>query len=280
MEQAIRAEIIQFLLESPENRHPADNERFFESPLVGYAAADDEIFTRYKDIIAPFHLTPQELMTETFGSLTQPGTVICWVLPVSRATRESNRKQNTWPSREWAETRYYGEACNVALRRHLVNWLTAKGHNALAPQLSPLWQEKADSPVGIASSWSERHAAYAAGLGTFSLNDGLITAKGIAHRLGSVITDLAVPPSPRTSANFRSNCLYYQDGSCAICIERCPVGAISRHGHDKSACRSYVYGTVPQAVGNLYEVKATGCGLCQTKVPCEATAPGGKDRHS
>jgi len=48
--------------------------------------------------------------------------------------------------------------------------------------------------VGPASSWSERHAAYAAGLGTFSLNDALITPKGIAHRLGSA--DYRSYPAP------------------------------------------------------------------------------------
>ena len=39
-------------------------------------------------------------------------------------------------------------------------------HTAVAPQLAATWLELTGTPVGIASSWSERHAAYAAGLGT------------------------------------------------------------------------------------------------------------------
>jgi len=35
--------------------------------------------------------------------------------------------------------------------------------------------------------------AYAAGHGTFSLSDGFITERGIAHRCGSVVTDLPLP---------------------------------------------------------------------------------------
>jgi hypothetical protein len=44
----------------------------------------------------------------------------------------------------------------------------------------PIWQQYKD----YASSWSERHAAHAAGLGTFGLCDGLITAKGKAMQGG------------------------------------------------------------------------------------------------
>ncbi|KAF0221036.1 MAG: 4Fe-4S [Geobacteraceae bacterium] len=273
MEQAIRAEIERYVQKSPDNRRPGGGEPYFEVPLVGFAAADDQIFARYKEIIGPFHLTPQELMESDFGNEARAATVISWVLPIGRTTRESNRKQETWPSREWAETRTFGEVFNVTLRRHMVGWLAEKGHLALAPQLSAKWREMGDTPVGIASTWSERHAAYAAGLGTFSLSDALITQRGIAHRLGSVITDLALFPSLRPAVDHRSNCLFFREGSCGMCIDRCPVGAISQEGHDKAKCRSYVYGTVPQAVGDMYGVAATGCGLCQTKVPCEAMIP-------
>jgi epoxyqueuosine reductase QueG len=154
-----------------------------------------------------------------------------------------------------------------------VTWLSELGPRALAPQYAPQWQEFADTPVGIASSWSERHAAYAAGLGTFSLNDGLITSRGIAHRLGSVITSLVLPPTARTAPDHRHNCLFHRNGSCGACISRCPVGALSRKGHDKGLCKSLVYGSAPAAVGPIYGVQQTGCGLCQTAVPCESRIP-------
>jgi len=203
-------------------------------------------------------------------------TVVSWVLPVTRATRESNRREDQWPSREWSLTRNNGENFNSALRRHVVAWLEERGHRAVAPQLAPGWRQLDDPAVGIASTWSERHAVYAAGLGTFSLNDGLITARGIAHRLGSVITDLVLPPTSRTAPDYRHNCLWYREGTCGACIGRCPVGALSSQGHDKTKCRAYVYGAIPEAVGERYGVAHTGCGLCQTRVPCEAMVPPGR----
>ena len=175
--------------------------------------------------------------------------------------------------RSWAQTRMHGEAFNAALRRHLVSLLSAAGYRAFAPQLHPAWKEYGDTPVGIASSWSERHAAYAAGLGTFSLNDALITPRGIAHRLGSVITDLEIAPSPKPYPHRTYNCLFYRNGTCGACIGRCPVGALSKNGHDKQPCRQHVYGTIPQAVGEDFAVTSTGCGLCQTSIPCESRIP-------
>ncbi len=275
MEQTIATEIRRFVRECPENRFPAGTP-FFDEPLVGFAAAADPLFTEYKRIIGDFHLTPDEFMAHAFGAGVGAVSVIVWVLPITRPTRESNRRQTQWPSREWAQTRSFGEQCNAALRRHLLAWLEGRGQKALAPQFSPAWRELAETPVGIASAWSERHAAYAAGLGTFSLNDALITIRGIAHRCGSVITNLSLQPTARPWSDYRHNCLYHREGSCGICIERCPVGALSRAGHDKNRCRDYVYGEVPRAVGAVYNLTQTGCGLCQTKVPCEAKVPSGR----
>lgn len=277
MEERLCAEIRRFVTESPENRFSDSDVPYFDEPLVGFAAADDPLFAAYREIIGPFHLTPREVLAPSGATAA---TVISWVLPVVGSTRESNRRENRWPSREWALTRSYGEQLNGSLRRHVVAWLEQQGYQAVAPQFSPLWQEYGDSPVGIASAWSERHAAYVCGLGTFSLNDALITPRGIAHRLGSVVTDLRLTPSARPYADHRWCCLFYREGTCGACIGRCPVGALSRLGHDKRKCRDLVYGDAPRAVGETYGVPHTGCGLCQTKVPCEGRIPAGAPTDS
>lgn len=270
MEEQIRSQIESFVANHPDNHLPESDIPYFDQPLAGFSSAADTIFSDYKQIIGPFHLLPAELLPEA-------QSVISWVLPISLPVRESNRKESELPSREWAITRFHGEAVNAALRRHLVSWLESMGHKAVAPQYSPLWQEFGESLVGIASTWSERHAAFAAGLGTFSLSDGFITARGIAHRCGSVITDLQLSPTLRTAPHHKYNCLYHRDASCGACIARCPVDAITKEaGHDKARCRELVYGTAPEKLSELYGVPQTGCGLCQTKVPCEAMIPSGK----
>ena len=273
MEGRVRATIGSFVADNPANRLYGGSVAYFDPPLVGFAGLDDPLFTDYKEIIGDFHLTPRELLAANFDDEPAAGTVISWILPVSETIRQSNRHETEFPSREWTHARFHGESLNGLLRRHLVDWLTDQGYRALAPQFAQQLRELPETPKGRASTWSERHAAYAAGLGTFSLNDGLITAKGIAHRCGSVVTDLVLPPTPRASQGYADNCLYLREGSCGACVGRCPVGAISFAGHDKERCCAYVYGAVPAAVAEKFGVKATGCGLCQTRVPCESGIP-------
>lgn len=274
---AIRQEIERFVRESPANRHRDGSGPFFDEPLVGFASADDPLFLEYKTIIGGFHWSPRELFADTFGPRSLPaGTVVVWILPIPEATRLSNRVQDRMPSERWAHTRAFGEHFNAELRRHLVSFLQAQGHRAVAPLLSPRWTMIDQPPVGLASTWSERHAAYAAGLGTFSLNDGLITRRGIAHRIGSVVTDAVFAPSERLYEHYRANCLHFRGVECGACIDRCPAEALSEEGHDKQRCRAHVYGAVVGEVGVTYGVTEAGCGLCQTEVPCESRIPRGR----
>jgi epoxyqueuosine reductase QueG len=266
MNVALHREVRRFVLECPENRVPGPGDPYFDAPLVGVAAAADPLFDRYKTVIGPFHRTPREL-------LVGAASVVCWVLPISRPVRESNRHERALPSIAWAQTRSFGEEFNSALRRHVVAWLEERGHEAVAPALAADWYRVDDPRVGFASTWSERHAAYAAGLGTFSLNDGLITERGIAHRLGSVITTLALEPTCEDRPGVRDNCLFYDDGICTTCVDRCPAGAISASGHDKALCNAYLEGTIRPAVAEAWGTPIPGCGLCQTRVPCEHRIP-------
>jgi len=266
MRERLSNEIIRFVQEEPGNRFPGSDQLYFDDPLIGVVSADDPLFQQYKQIIGPFHCTPREF-------LPNAASVISWVLPITRTTRESNRKQITKPSLEWAQTRSFGDDFIMELRRHLVAWLQQQGYAAVAPLLEPGYQRFVDTPVGLASSWSERHVAYAAGLGTFSLNDGLITPRGIAHRLGSVVTDLALEPTITDRPHYQHNCLHYRNDSCKACITRCPADAISIAGHDKKRCDAYLYTALTLELAGPYGTPIPGCGLCQTKVPCEQQIP-------
>ena len=73
------------------------------------------------------------------------------------------------------------------------------------------------------SDWSHKHVAYIAGLGSFGRHHMLITDKGCCGRIGSVVTDAAIPATPRSD---RERCLFKADGSCGKCLERCPILAL------------------------------------------------------
>ncbi|MEI6306796.1 MAG: epoxyqueuosine reductase, partial [Deltaproteobacteria bacterium] len=99
MEKRIRSEIHRFVMESPLNRFPDSEDPYFDEPLVGFAAADDQLFTDYKTIIGNFHRTPQEVMTSVLGGNFIAASVISWILPITRRTRETNRHETVYPSR-------------------------------------------------------------------------------------------------------------------------------------------------------------------------------------
>jgi len=273
--QFIKKDIIQFTRSNPGNRQKSGKGKYWDTPLVGFASGEDPLFKDYKKIIGKFHLTPREFYEKAFGKKKsrQPLSIIAWILPASKAVRMSNRKEKEFPARLWAQARDYGEEFNIKLRKHIVSLLGKKGYKAVAPMASPHFRRLRSPKVGFASNWSERHAAYACGLGTFSLSDGLITPKGKAMRVGSVITSLPLKASFRKYPHPYSNCLYYFNKTCKACAARCPASAITAKGHNKDKCADYLYKFVGPVKRPEYGVKVTGCGLCQTRVPCEFEIP-------
>lgn len=248
----------------------------WDSVLVGFAGGADPIWQQYKEYIGAFHWTPWEVFNQQHYAKEWTGaedlTVIAWVLPQREMVRKSNRWAVVYPSEEWARIRTYGEEFNAALRRHVVESLREAGCAAVAPMLAPNWSIVRSERFSFASTWSERHAAYAAGLGTFGLCDGLITARGKAMRVGSVVARMCLAPTSRPYADHRAYCLFFAEGTCGKCIERCPAGAISTSGHDKEKCRQHLVRSA-EYMKKTYRFDGYGCGLCQVGVPCEATIP-------
>lgn len=237
----------------------------YDEPLVGFAQAGDPLFEELKKetIVGAIHRSPQEWLADA-------GTAISYFLPFSERLRLSNYGQGL-ASEEWLKGRYQGEALNNKLRTFLVAELTASGGRAIAPASEKDWM--VDYQL-FRSNWSERHVAYIAGLGTFSLNRGLITSRGMAGRFGSIVTNWKFAPSLRRYRSFFEYCPFLVDGSCGVCIERCPAGAISTDGKDKKKCHQYIFIDDPLAAVRMkHGYSGSACGKCQTSVPCEGTIP-------
>jgi epoxyqueuosine reductase len=266
-----------FVQHSPENSLKMElDEKAFDEVLVGFSAGADPLYGVYKNVVGQLHWTPDEVFSLKFpDAAVSPDdlTVISWVLPHREPTKADNRKETFYPSRRWVQARFPGEEFNNCLRRHIVLELGRKGVRSVAPVLLPEWNWEKSPKYVFVSKWSERHAAYAAGLGTFGLCDGLITVKGKAHRVGSVVANLRLPATERPYDDHHAYCLFFYDGSCTGCRKRCPVGAVTEDGHDKVKCWDHAGGTCGQYVKENYGFGGYGCGLCQTGVPCESGIP-------
>jgi len=203
--------VIDFVATSPLNTLGLPGgEVAWDAPIVGFCRGDDPIYLEFKNHIGDFYWTPLEIFERTFTGVKTTAkdlTVISWILPQTRTTKDENGAQKVYPSLRWAAARGSGEKFNVALREHVAKTLVQVGVEAVAPMLSPFWSRQASERYGFASNWSERHAAHAAGLGTFGLCDGLITPVGKAIRVGSVVARLEVHPTPRPYRDHHAYCL-------------------------------------------------------------------------
>jgi len=279
------ADIIRdFIEKSPENTLQNEaNEKAFGTPLVGFSKGDDPLYEGYKEHVGPFYMTPWEVFAITFRDFSvKPGelTVISWILPQTQATKADNRKEAFYPSERWARARIFGEQVNEELRKHVVATLESNGYQAVAPTLTPQFSTRISPKYGLASTWSERHVAYASGLGTFGLCDGLITPVGKAMRTGSVVARIDVPLTKRPYSNHHEYCLFFTEGICGKCISRCPVGAVAEAGKDKRRCLGHLRPGTADYVKSNYKFDGYGCGLCQTGVPCESKIPKKEDAEA
>ena len=224
------------------------------APLVGFAAADDPLFAQLKEAVRPSHVIPGEL-------LAGARTVIAYFLPFSREIPLSNRQEHH-PSREWAVAYVETNRLIIDLNRHLGEVL--KSHGYASKVLPPTHNFDVEQ---LMADWSHKHIAYIAGLGTFGLHHMLITEKGCCGRFGSLVTDAVIEPTPRPAGEF---CLGRHDGSCRVCIQKCPVGALSEEAYDRHKCYELLLENAEiYASEGLTDV----CGKCTSVVPCSFTNP-------
>jgi epoxyqueuosine reductase len=272
--------LVEDFIESSENTLAnSANDKAFDKPIVGFARGDDPIFEELKRDIGAFYLTPKEVFEKAYpDSKARPEelTVISWALPHIKETKMDNRKETNYPSERWARGKRFGVLVIVKLQHYLIKVLEEAGYKAMAPCAPANWSMQVSPKYGLSSTWSERHAAYAAGLGTFGLCDGLITPVGKAMRCGSIVADIAITPTKRPYNKHTEYCLFLSEGTCGLCMARCPVGAITEKGHNKDRCKAHVDGICTEYAKEHYDLDINVCGLCQTKVPCESGIPGKK----
>jgi len=234
---------------------PSAPERtIWRPPLVGFAAADDPLFPALRQAVSETHALPQEL-------LSSARTVIAFFIPFADALIESNRG-GALASREWAEGYLRTNDLIRRLGDRLTALLRAEGHDAVAPPATHNFDERR-----LVSDWSHRHVAFIAGLGTFGVNNMLITEAGCCGRLGSLATSLPLPADVRPNTEY---CLRRAGASCLYCVDRCVGGALFPDRFERQRCYRICLENAAfhRALGH-----ADVCGKCLVGLPCSRTNP-------
>lgn len=249
----------------------------YDRPLIGVAAGEDPYYDFLKEHIGPFHWSPAEVF-----QLKYPGpvsmeklSVVSMAFPQSMEAKKAQSREQKCPSREWIVSRGEWEPMMKEFSGKLVTKLESMGIRCVSIDLQLEFSTMQSENLGLSSKWSHRHSAYLAGLGTFGLSEGLITERGKAVRITSLIVEAPLTPTERPYSSYNEWCLYFKDGSCGVCMKRCPVGAITGEGHDKAACEAYedyfAEHYWPEDIERGDYI--LGCGLCQAGTPCQNKRP-------
>ena len=231
-----------------------DIESSWKEPVIEYADAADPMFKELKEAVSEDHLLPEDIMEGA-------RTVIAYFIPFSNQITNSNI-EGKYSSHQWAVAYVETNQLIADLNQHLKENLSKKGYQAsLIPATSNFDKEK------LISSWSHRHAAYIAGLGTFGLNNMLITEKGCAGRVGTLITDLKIEASERTE---KERCLNKAGFNCSKCVDRCVNGSLQKDSFDRHHC----YQLLSENDKIHPESALTDvCGKCSVDLPCSFSSP-------
>ena len=228
---------------------------FWEQPLVAAINANHPLIPGLKHSVSPDHLLPDEL-------LSGAKSVVVFFIPFTNSIIESNIKGEA-ASREWALAYVVTNSLLGFINDELEKFLESHGFQTAKIMATHNFDEKT-----LISRWSHRHLAWIAGLGSFGLNNMLITSKGCCGRLGSLVTDadceeLGVPSVAELQ---KERCLNKINGSCGLCQKICPAGAYEEKGKfNRWKCHEV-------CLKNAELHKELGvadvCGKCLVGLPC------------
>ena len=230
----------------------------FEAPIWCCGDPNDSLFTRLKSEVIGSHFRLPHEWNE------QAQSVVSIFFPFTESIVKSNNLDRAYPSDLWLHGRIEGQACLNDIGRFLIALFESQGHHTVCPCISKdFFAVEVGETLSFTSNWSERHVAYTCGLGTFGRSKGIITEKGMAGRLLSIVTAADIPKNERPYSDIYEYC-----NGCNACTKVCPADAISvEHGKEHIPCSQFI---------DEIKVKAKpryGCGKCQTLVPCARRIP-------
>jgi epoxyqueuosine reductase len=220
----------------------------YRRPLVAFVSADHPDFAHLPALVDPGHLLPADILPDACS-------VVSFFLPFDRSVVIANVKASD-TAREWAVAYVETNGLIADICAALTDHLIQGGHRAC-------WELPTHhfDPIHLVSRWSHKSVGVVAGLGSFGLHHMVITDAGCAGRFGSLVTTARLETA---AVRPRERCRYFAEGRCAVCVGRCPVGALTVSGLDKTRC----YERCLEVDRTFADLPLTDvCGKCATG-PC------------
>ncbi|WP_455537872.1 epoxyqueuosine reductase [Terrisporobacter sp.] len=235
-------------------------------PLVGFADANSEEIKNIREYTYEEHFMPSDI-------LENPTVIIAYFVPFTEDIAESNIK-GEFASEKWTLAYQETNEMFTKINDYIIKKIEEMGYKAAVCKEAGNF----DNHI-LKSKWSHRHIAKIAGLGTFGINNMLITEKGCCGRYFTIVSDLPVIPDRPLK---EENCLYRKNKSCGICVKHCLSGALQVDKFDRFKCSEICnknfnkYEKLYRNFENKKGIPKGGsqvCGKCVVNLPCSFKIP-------
>jgi len=230
--------------------------KMWEDPIIEIISAENEKLQILKEAVSINHFMPCDILPDA-------KSIVCFFIPFHKSIVESNI-EGALASREWAIAYVKTNDLIAAIGDKIETLMAEKGYKTGKIPATHNFDKKK-----LISNWSHRHIAYIAGIGTFGINNMLITKKGCCGRFGSIITSYEFEEYPEIK-EVKENCLNKLHGGCGICQKKCVVNAYPNKSFDRNLC----YKQCLENGKNHRNIGHTDiCGKCLVGLPCSLKAP-------
>ncbi|MDR2740089.1 MAG: hypothetical protein LBB68_09720 [Treponema sp.] len=230
--------------------------KLWREPIIEIISAKDEKLKILKVVVSAEHFMPCDILPDA-------KSIISFFIPFQENIVRSN-VEGKMASEEWTIAyiktndliKIINDKIEILMRQH--------GYKAGKIPATHNFDVKK-----LISNWSHRHIAYIAGMGTFGINNMLITKNGCCGRFGSIIINYELNEY-KQSKEIKEKCLNKLNGNCGVCQKRCIVDAYENNNYDRHKCYK-------QCLENVEYHKNVGyadiCGKCLVGLPCSIKEP-------
>ena len=231
---------------------------WWQTPLVVTATIDNR-FAQLSAIAAPDHYHPHDL-------LPTAKTVIIFFIPFKKELVKENKTGDRL-CRSWGVAYVQTNDLIERLSQAINDMLAARGFKCGLTPATHNFDE-----ASLMARWSHKHLGYLAGMGRFGVHNMLITPRGCAGRLGSLVTEADIGEYPLIET--AEACLLKAGKSCGKCMQACPVEALGENDFDRRNCwnRLNENRAILEYFADLPE-STDVCGKCAAMMPCSFINP-------
>jgi epoxyqueuosine reductase QueG len=230
--------------------------KLWKEPLVEFVSAGNINLLNLKKIVCSEHFMPHDILPDA-------ESIISYFLPFQEYIIKSNIK-GTMASTEWAVANIKTDNLIRLINENIEVLMRKSGHKAGKISVIHSFDTKK-----MVSTWSHMHIAHIAGMGTFGINNHLITKSGCCGRFGSILINLRFNEYKKVDG-IKEKCLHKLYGVCGVCRTNCVARCFEKDSFDREKCYE-------QCLKNREHHKKYGhadvCGKCQVNLPCSTSEP-------